>query len=452
MHDVIYFYTKNDEFIFNSQRVPISQKTADSWYRHVEPESGRRYNLGNLVSPNPRPNLTYEFRGVVPPPNGWRYTKERMEDFYQQGLLVFVGSKRPTIKIKQYLDESKGRLVTDWWDDLSQLRGYSSSQEVLQFPTQKPEVLLERIIRSSSYDGDIVLDAFAGSGTTCAVAEKLGRRWIAIDCGKLAIYTIQKRMLNLKTEIGNKGKPLRAKPFTLYNAGLYDFSTLRQLPWEDWRFFALQLFECKDEPHTIGGLKLDGKRRGASVLVFNHIENAGKGIDEETIREIHSHVGKKVGAKFYIIAPSRVFDFLQDYIDLDGVRYYAMRIPYSIINELHHREFTALKQPSDERAVNETVDAVGFDFIQPPEVEFTPGVKKREGRLLSEAFLKIKKFKSRARLRSEDVFGGLETLSVLMLDYDFDGEVFNLDAVFTTPSWKRTSGKRGSHTKGSAKS
>jgi site-specific DNA-methyltransferase (adenine-specific)/adenine-specific DNA-methyltransferase len=141
-------------------------------------------------------------------------------------------------------------------------------------------------------------------------------------------------------------------------------------------------------------------------------------------------VGKKVGSKFYIIAPSRVFEFLQDYIDLDGVRYYAMRIPYSIINELHHREFTALKQPSDERAVNETVDAVGFDFIQPPRVEWTVGAKKREGGLLREAILKIKKFESRARLRNEDVFGGLETLSVLMLDYDFDGEVFNLDAVF----------------------
>lgn len=107
-----------------------------------------------------------------------------------------------------------------------------------------------------------------------------------------------------------------------------------------------------------------------------------------------------------------------------------MRIPYSIINELHHREFTALKQPSDERAVNETVDAVGFDFIQPPKVEWTAGTKKREGGLLREASLKIRKFESLARLRSEDVFGGLETLSVLMLDYDFDGEVFNLDAVF----------------------
>jgi hypothetical protein len=305
-----------------------------------------------------------------------------------------------------------------------------SKDENTGYPTQKPEGLLRRILDSSSNKGDIVLDCFAGSGTTCTVAEKLGRRWIGIDCGKLAIYTVQKRMLNLKTEIGNKGRSLKAKPFTLYNAGLYDFSTLKQLPWEDWRFFALQLFECKDEPHTIGGLKLDGKRRGASVLVFNHLTNLSKRIDEGTIEDIHAHLGNKVSSKFYIIAPSRVFDFQQDYIDMDGVRYYAMRIPYSIINELHHREFTALEQPKDERSVNETVDAVGFDFIQPPKVEWTVGIKRRNGQLLNEAFLKIKKFESRARLRNEDVYGGPETLSMLMLDYNYNGEVFDLDAIF----------------------
>jgi DNA methylase len=126
------------------------------------------------------------------------------------------------------------------------------------------------LAKAESKAGDLVLDAFAGSGTTCAVAEKLGRRWIGIDCGKLAIYTIQKRMLNLRQDIGNEGQPLKPKPFTLYNAGLYDFSTLKQLPWEAWRFFALQLFECRDERHTIGGMALDGKRRGHSVYVFNH--------------------------------------------------------------------------------------------------------------------------------------------------------------------------------------
>ena len=166
----------------------------------------------------------------------------------------------------------------------------------------------------------------------------------------------------------------------------------KQLQWSDWRFFALQLFGCKDEPHTIGGLALDGKLKGASVLVFNHIEQPGRRIDEETIQDIHLAVGKKIGRKFFIIAPRGVFDFQQDYIDLDGVRYYALRIPYSVINELHHRDFIALKQPNDESAVNETVDAVGFDFIQPPKVEWSVSVKKRKGELFDEACLKDQAF------------------------------------------------------------
>jgi site-specific DNA-methyltransferase (adenine-specific)/adenine-specific DNA-methyltransferase len=166
------------------------------------------------------------------------------------------------------------------------------------------------------------------------------------------------------------------------------------------------------------------------VLVFNHLENPGRRIDEDTVHDIHLAVGKWIGRKFFIIAPRGVFDFQQDYIDFDGVRYYALRIPYSIINELHHREFTALQQPNDETAVNDTVDAVGFDFIQPPQVKWDVSIKKRKGQLLNEACLKVKQFESRARIRGQDTRGGLETLSMLMLDFDYNGEVFDLDAVF----------------------
>lgn len=420
----IFLYSKTDDFYFNNPDVP---RVCNYCGREKDPI------WDDLTSPGLRnPPERVIFGRTYLPRRGrhFTYSQEKINALEKSGRLKLnpeipyydlAGNKinaRP-----EYLQTETVPIDDNWTD----IKGYAFTTG---YPTENHEKLLERVIRTGSREGDIVLDAFAGAGTTCAVAEKLGRRWIAIDVGKLAIYTIQKRMLNLKAEIGNKGRRLKAKPFTLYNAGLYDFSKLRELPWEDWRFFALQLFECKDEPHTIGGLKLDGKRRGASVLVFNHMERPGKRIDEETIAQIHAHVGNKVGSKFYIIAPSRVFDFQQDYIDMDDVRYYAMRIPYSIINELHHREFTALQQPTDERAVNETVDAVGFDFIQPPRVEWTAGVKRREGQLLNEAFLKIKKFESRARLRNEDVYGGLETLSMLMLDYDYNGEVFDLDAVF----------------------
>ena len=310
----------------------------------------------------------------------------------------------------------------------------SWSEEGLGYPTQKSEGLLSRIIKQSSNEGDLVLDSFAGSGTTCAVAEKLGRRWIGIDCGKLAIYTIQKRMLNLSREIGNKGAELEPKPFTLYNAGLYDFSKLKELPWQDWRFFALQLFQCRDEAHRINGIDFDGYRQGASVMVFNHMETKHKDarITEDTIQEIHNAVGSRVGSKVFIIAPALTFDFQQDYIDFDKVRYYALRIPYSIIHELHRREFTALKQPSDEMAVNDTVEAVGFDFIRTPELKYKTGTEKPKGELLEYGFIKIETFKSDAIVREPfKRKGNLETLSMIILDFDYDekAKIFDLDEV-----------------------
>lgn len=337
------------------------------------------------------------------------------------------GAKRCRIS---FLDERQdvGQLAQDLWLNLGRMKGGSS------YPTQKPEILLERIVKASSDPGDIVMDCFAGSGTACSVAEKLSRRWISIDCGKFAIYTIQKRLFSLRKGIGNKGPKLEPKPFILYNAGLYDFSSLKELSWHEWRFFALQLFECRNEPHKVGGIQFDGYRQGHSVMVFNHTETKHKGacISEETLTEIHEAAGSRVGNKVFIVAPALAFDYQQDYIDLEKVRYYALRIPYSIIHELHRREFTALRQPADEMAVNDTVEAVGFDFIRTPELKYKTGTEKPKGELFPYGFIKIETFKSdavvREPFRKKD---NLETLSMVMLDVDYDetAKVFDLDEV-----------------------
>jgi len=195
VHDTILVYSKGDNPAFNRLFVPLSKKTRETWYRHREPQSGRRYNLGNLVSPHPRPNLMYEWNGIQPPAMGWRISKQRMEALDQAGLLMVVGKgSNQTLKVKQYLDESKGRLLTTWWDDISQIRGYGTGAEAPDFPTRKPEGLLRRIIEASSDPGDTVLDCFIGSGTTAAVAQKLGRRWIGCDINKGAAQTTGKRL------------------------------------------------------------------------------------------------------------------------------------------------------------------------------------------------------------------------------------------------------------------
>ncbi|MGH8274948.1 MAG: DNA methyltransferase [Terriglobia bacterium] len=377
--------------------------------------------------------------------------KTKAKNWIRNHDVILFYSKGATLRFnKQYIpypadyvrrDGAKptgdGYPIEDTWncyvvDRLDSIQIKSFSQEKVGFPTQKNEDLVARIIRSSSNKGDIVLDAFAGSGTTMAVAEKLGRRWIGIDCGKLSIYTVQKRLLNLRKNIGNKGGALTPKPFDLYNAGLYDFSKLKELSWDAWRFFALQLFQCRDETHRIGGIQLDGYLKGASVLVFNHQKQPGVRIDEETIQSMHEALGSKIGNRMFIIAPALVFDFQQDYLTLDGVRYYALRIPYSIIHELHQREFTALKQPADEMAINDTVDAVGFDFIRSPELNYVVSGNKGKGELVNEGVIRIKTFKSEAVVRDSTKKANRETLSMVMLDYDFDKEsdVFDLDAVF----------------------
>jgi site-specific DNA-methyltransferase (adenine-specific)/adenine-specific DNA-methyltransferase len=373
-------------------------------------------------------------RTKLPPRNmHFTYTQDRIDQMVRDKR-VRIDELRTYVDLNgnrekgmpQYLQSKETPVDSNWID----LKGYTATWN---YPTENAEELLARVVESSSLPGDLVLDAFAGSGTTCAVAEKLGRRWIGIDCGKLAIYTMQKRMLNLRKEVGNKGTKIEPKPFTLCNAGLYDFSTLKELPWESWRFFALQLFQCRDEPHKIGGVQLDGYLKGASVLVFNHLKNPGARFTEETLDEMHEALGSRIGSKMFIIAPALTFGFQQDYIDKSGVRYYALRIPYSIINELHQREFKALKQPSDEMAVNDTVEAVGFDFIRTPELRFDYGTGKRKGELIQEGFIRIKTFKSEAVVREPlRKKGNLETLSIVMVDYDFDekSQVFDLDEVF----------------------
>ncbi len=370
-------------------------------------------------------NSQYCFNPLTAALDKPKYLKRKRWDG-DAGKIVNVRDKNGDLIYDEYNDEK----IDDVWD--IPFIG-ATSPERTGYPTQKPEQLLDYVLRAFSAKGDVVMDAFAGSGTTLSVAEKLDRRWVAIDCGKLAIYTIQKRLLNLRAEIGNKGATLTAKPFTLYNAGLYDFSKLKELSWDAWRFFALQLFQCRDEPHRIGGIQLDGYLKGSSVLVFNHQKQPGVRIDEETIQSLHGALGSKVGSRMFIIAPALVFDFQQDYLTLDGVRYYALRIPYSIIHELHQREFAALKQPADELAVNDTVDAVGFDFVRRPELEYEAGANKRKGELIEEGFIKIKTFKSEAVVREPmRKKGNRETLSMVMLDYNFDSEtdVFAFDAVF----------------------
>ena len=191
VHDSILYYSRGDSLTWNPQYDAHSEAYLDSKYRHKDPD-GRIFRLDNMTSPNPRPNMTYEWKGHASPANGWRYSRETMANLDADGRIWYpdVKSKRP--QLKRYLDEMPGSVMTDVWTDISPIN--SQAQERLGYPTQKPQVLLERIIAASSNKGDVVLDPFCGCGTTIEAALSLGRTWIGIDVTHLAITLIKNRI------------------------------------------------------------------------------------------------------------------------------------------------------------------------------------------------------------------------------------------------------------------
>lgn len=205
-HDNILFYSKSNSPLWNQQFVELNEKYIESHYSLIEAETGRRYRVDNMISPNPdRPNLKYEWNGVT---RVWRVTKDKMQALHDAGRLVYTS--QGVAGYKRYLDESEGTPLSTAWQDIPPVN--SQAVERVDYRTQKPEALLERIIKASSNEGDLVLDCFCGSGTTAAVAEKLGRRWITCDLGRFAIHTARKRLLAIPD----------VKPFVVQNLGKYE--------------------------------------------------------------------------------------------------------------------------------------------------------------------------------------------------------------------------------------
>lgn len=214
--DVIIFFSKSSEMkIWNTQYVPFSDEQIEQQYSKRESD-GRRYRLVTPTAAKPGGDTSYEWHGVTPPKGRfWAYTREKMQAFEAEGKLYYSSSGQPYIKY--YLDERPGVASSTIWFDMLLA---PTAKERVDYPTQKPEALLERIIKASSNAGDLVADFFCGSGTTAAVAEKLGRKWICTDLGKFAIHTTRKRMIGVQRQLKHDGKDYRA--FEILNLGKYE--------------------------------------------------------------------------------------------------------------------------------------------------------------------------------------------------------------------------------------
>jgi len=258
--DSIYFYSKsaNKKRVFNSQFSFEPEgyiEYVDKFFIHTD-EQGRKYRIADLSSPNPRPNLMYEYKGYKPPKNGWAISLEKMQQFDEEGRLHFPKSKSGRIQRRRFLDELQGKPIQNIWDDIEIVTAHS--KERIGYPTQKPEALLERIILCASNEGDVILDPFMGGGTTAAVADKLKRQWIGIDQSVVAVKVTEFRL--------DKQRGLFSAPFTV-QLQKYDYKKLRNedaFEFEDW---IIRQFGGEPNIKKRGDLGLDGKRDGIPIQV-----------------------------------------------------------------------------------------------------------------------------------------------------------------------------------------
>lgn len=216
--DSIFFFSRSERATFNPVFVPLTEEHIETRFNQVEEKTSRRFFAGPITAPGAGPARKFRGKDLKPPAGRhWSYSQEKIDELEKKNLIYYSNTGTPYLK--QYMDDyvKQGRRVQSLWTDLLPSK---TGAEVLGYPTQKPEKLLERILTASSNEGDLVADFFSGSGTTAAVAEKLGRKWIATDLGKFAVHTTRKRLIGVQRELKASGKPFRA--FEVLNLGRYE--------------------------------------------------------------------------------------------------------------------------------------------------------------------------------------------------------------------------------------
>lgn len=234
VHDILLFYVMSDSLNWNQEFAPLDEQYVASTYRQVEEHSGRTYTTTPLTGPGgaEKGNPVFEWNGHT---RAWRYSKVTMQRLHEEGRLHYSSTGYPRQKL--YRDESRGVPVQDIWTDIGSLSG--AHKERLGYPTQKPQALLERIIKASSNEGDVVLDPFCGCGTAVAAAQVLNRTWIGIDITHLAVALMKNRLKTAYNLDPGKDYTVVGEPA--------DLGSARALAEQDrfqFQFWALSLLEA----------------------------------------------------------------------------------------------------------------------------------------------------------------------------------------------------------------
>lgn len=432
VHDTLLYYSKSEQYVWNKQFTGYTEDYVEAFFTGIDSD-GRRYRSTILTGSGTRTGSSGKpWRGTDPTKAGRHWAipgyaralfgalprsdvQAALDALDSMGRILWPEKKAGTPSFKQYLDDMEGVELQDIWTDIPPVGAQAT--ERTGYPTQKPRELVQRIIGTASAPGDIVLDAFVGSGTSLVAADTMPepRRWIGIDSGKLAIYVTQARLLR------EAGKRVPDRAFTLYNAGLYDYHAIKGLAWPEYLEFVLQLFQCRRQEESIGGVTFHGFLGDHRVLVFNFKEHPDAKIGRPFVEDLVSLCRGRLGDRCFIVAPALAVEPYEDYLDLEGTRFFFLRIPYSIIAELHKRAFSELRQPTSEAAANAPIDSIGFDFIQTPRVD----CKYRTVEGFFE--IEIAAFESEAFsvTPSEE---NIANLAMVMMDYSYE-DIFNLDSV-----------------------
>ena len=288
VHDSIYFYSKSSTWNFHPVYMPYDEEYINERFSYMDPENGKRFWPNTLTAAGNGPSRKIGEKTLSPPAGRhWAFDQEGIDELFSQGRIYFSESGMPYLK--QYLDESPGKPCQSIWPDVRMTR---SGYERLNYDTQKPEALLERIIRASSNEGDLVADLFCGSGTTGAVAERLGRRWIMCDLGRFAIHTSRKRLIDLQRKLQAESQPYRA--FDVYNLGRYE----RQ--W--WQIERLQGFDRDHRRVVLGFYRADplpnptawlhGRKGGA----FVYVDSIDSLLTRDEVRAV-AHAARQAGGR-----------------------------------------------------------------------------------------------------------------------------------------------------------
>jgi DNA modification methylase len=374
-HDTIFWYSKSQKWIFNKEDIRVPYKDPNQSFRSAF-DSGDGWDKNDL----------YELR-------------------------------------------NKGKVPEDWWEFSVAARLRVDGVERTGYPTEKPNKFLERIIKATTNKGDIVFDFFGGSGVTSYMSEKLGRKWITCDLGKLSYFTMQKRILQVQNskdlEDPKKKYGKKAKSFITVSLGSYDLEKTFELERKQYLEFVSGLFEIELQKYKVSGFEFDGKKDNYPVIIYDYKKYKDSTIDENYLNDLHRNIGKKVGSRVYIVAPINSVDSVDDFVEIDDVRYYFLKIPYHIINELHKKPFVKVRQPQSKSRVNDIEEAIGFHFKRPPVVKAEIKKEKDDVKII------IKSFKSSELLsdktKNEKQKEDFEKLSAVFIDKTYNGKSFEMD-------------------------